>query len=409
MSIRRLLAPFTVTLALVGGTVAAPEDDYVTLMTAVEIDRACDAGLKYMESTEALNAAFAFIERTTEFSHHQDGRLSSEDYDAWLADLDQRARETAASVGCTQQAMQFINPAKGVASEALYRGLVLAFYFDAHPDFLTADPLDEHRKKTAAGYDAYLQQLYGQNFPAFSEAQRQLAMQELPQKEINIFGDYDDYDMFAADGDFFAYMPAKSIAYTAMNAVQFEVTAEANGIMVRPTVVEGNWAIPELRDASGQKLPIIDGPGYRLLDPTPDDADTSRGQLYSVVALMPDRSLRVMFYGSTAEALGEPTVRLYVRSQPRPDGASGWETFSRPTFREEATAFDATRAEGTCIGLCFDFPPETHAAILANPEGDYAELFVSGSPNATPPEITSASNTDRRYLTNMVLLKLAAR
>ena len=409
----RLLGSLGLVAMFWGSTAqAAPIDDYVTLMTAVEIDRACGGGLKFMESTEARNAAFGFLESTTEYQHSLDGRLSADDFNTWLAGHDQRARDNAAAVGCSQQAMQFINPARAAASESLYRGLVLAFYFDAQTDFFTADPLDDHRKKTAAGYDAYLQQLYGQNFSAFSAAQRERAMQELPQKEVNIFdpeGAYDLFgglDVFGDGGDFFAYMPAKSLAHAAMNAVQFEVTAEASGFLVRPRAVAENWVIPELRNAEGQTLPIIEGPAYSLLDPTPDDDSDSRGQLYSVVALMPNGALRAMFYGTTAEALSEPTVRLYVRSQPRPEGATGWDVFKRPTFREEATMFEAVRAQSACIGKCFDFSPEARAAMLANPEGDYAEFFVGASPNATPPDIT-ASTTDRQYFTNLTLRKLA--
>ena len=400
-----------VVMSAVSAARAAPADDYVTLMTGVEIDRVCGGGLKYMESAEARSAAQSYLQSTAEFSHNEDGRLSDEDYNTWLAGLDQRVRDNAAAVGCSEQALQYILPARAAASESLYRGLVLAFYFDAQTDFLTADPLDDHRKKAAAGYDAYLQQLYGQHFATFSSAQRERAMQELPQKEVNIFdpdGAYDMFgglDVFGGDNDLFAYMPAKSIAHSAMNAVQFEVTAEASGFLVRPLVIAENWVIPELRNALGG-LPIVDGPAYRLLDPTPDDADGSRGQLYSVVALMPDGVLRAMFYGTTAEALAEPTVRLYVRSQPRPEGASGWDVFKRPTFREEATAFDGVRVEGACLGKCFDFPPGAHAAMLANPEDDYAEFFVAATADAAPPEIT-ASTTDRQYLLNVVVRELA--
>lgn len=123
--------------------------------------------------------------------------------------------------------------------------------------------------------------------------------------------------------------------------------------------------------------------------------------------MKPDGALRVMFYGATAVDLDSPTVRLYVRSQPRPEGVSNYDTFKRTTFREEATAFDAVRSVDGCLGApCYDFPLEASTAMLANPEGDIAELFVAPEAGATPPEITE-STTNRQYIDNRMLFKLA--
>src|SRR5690606_25911002 len=99
--------------------------------------------------------------------------------------------------------------------------------------------------------------------------------------------------------DLFAYMPARSLAYSAVNGVQFEVTAEANRLLVRPRRLDDDTVIPELRDASGGTMPVIDGPGNRLVDMPTADGGTTLSELYAVTALRPDGGLRVMFYGTT--------------------------------------------------------------------------------------------------------------
>lgn len=126
---------------------AAPSDDYVALMTALEVDKACVA-LKYMESTAVRSKAQQYLESTTQYLQSADGRLSPDEYDAWRAGLDEQARTAAATAGCTQQAMSYVLTAKAVAADQLYQGLLLAFHFDSLPDFDRL-LLDGHKKQTA--------------------------------------------------------------------------------------------------------------------------------------------------------------------------------------------------------------------------------------------------------------------
>jgi hypothetical protein len=147
-------------------------------MTALEVDKACVA-LKYMESTAVRSKAQQYLESTTQYLQSADGHLSPDEYDAWRAGLDEQARTAAATAGCTQQAMSYVLTAKAVAADQLYQGLLLAFHFDSLPDFDRL-LLDGHKKQTAMGYEAYLRQLYGQNFDAFAQRQREAVVQMLP-------------------------------------------------------------------------------------------------------------------------------------------------------------------------------------------------------------------------------------
>src|SRR5690606_16426747 len=141
-------------------------------------------------------------------------------------------RADAAAVGCTQQATGYVLTAKAAAAEELYRGLVLAFHFDALPwDDFNRVALDEHQKKTAMGYEAYLGELYGQNLQAFVERQRQLASEMLPPDTPGLT----TWNWTSNPEDDTAKLwNAQSFAASVMEAVQFEVTAEANGYFVRP-------------------------------------------------------------------------------------------------------------------------------------------------------------------------------
>jgi hypothetical protein len=383
---------------------AAPADDYVALMTAIEIDKACVA-LKYMESSAVRGAAWDALSGTTESGHRADGRLTEEQYDAWKADLDKKASDNAAAAGCTQQAMNYVLPARGKAAERLYKGLVLAFHFDVQTDIFEHVPLDEHMKKSASGYEAYVRQLYGQNFEAFAARQRELAAQELPVKQFNPFGEYGIFDYGSIDPTSSeSSWNAQSTARFAINEVQFEVTAEANGFVVRPRELADGRIIPELRRRdSADVLPVVKGPGYQLVK----NAEQGLDQLYSITTLMPDGRLRTMFFGQTATTLASPTVRLYVRTEADPPGSNGWSIFDLPGFRNGATAFDATLATGNCLGAaCYDFPLEATEAIMAKPEGDFAELFVAFEPGAEPEPI-SAISLGRERFGNATLLKLA--
>ena len=165
---------------------SGPADDYVALMTALEIDKACVA-LKYMEFKAVRSKAQQYLESTSQYFQSADGRLAPDEYDAWRAELEEQARTAATTAGCTQQAMSYVLTAKAVAADQLYQGLLLAFHYDSLSDF-DRIPLDGHKKQSAMGYEAYLRQLYGQNFDAFAQRQREAVVQMLPAADPGISG-----------------------------------------------------------------------------------------------------------------------------------------------------------------------------------------------------------------------------
>ncbi|MBJ3787051.1 hypothetical protein [Devosia sediminis] len=363
-----------------GAAHAAPEDDYVALMTAIEIDKACVA-LKYMEFTAVRGIAQRYLESTSQYVQSLDGRLSPADYDAWRVGLDEQARTAATAAGCTQAAMSHVFTAKAAASDQLYQGLLLAFHFDSLPDFDRV-PLDGHKKQTAMGYETYLRQLYGQNFDAFAQRQRDAVVQMLPVSDpgISTWSWSPDAEQYAG-----RLWDLQTRAAAAMSSVQFEVTAEANGYFVRPYFVTEVMVVPSLvRPEVEGSLPIIRGPSYQLVEDGEELVE-----LYSVASMLPDRRIGILFYGEIAsKRMQSPTIRLYVPQKPYPDGTSGITAFNDPSFRENAVVFEGTWASDGCMGApCYDFPAEATEALLADPAGTYAELFVSFTPNDQPPPI----------------------
>ena len=240
-------------------------------------------------------------------------------------------------------------------------------------------PLDGHKKQSAMGYEAYLRQLYGQNFDAFAQRQREVVVQMLPAADtgISIWSWSPDAEQDAA-----TLWDLQTRAATAMGAVQFEVTAEASGYFVRPYWVTDVMVVPALeRPGLEGSLPVVRGPGYQLIE----DGE-QMVELYSVAAMLPDRRLGLLFYGETAsKRLQSPTVRLYVAQPPYPEGSNGYTFFDDPSFRDNALVFEGNWASDGCMGApCYDFPIEATEALLANAVGNYAELFISFSPGAEP-------------------------
>jgi len=356
---------------------AGPVDDYLALMTALEIDKTCTA-LKYMEFTAVRGAAQKFLESTPQYLQSADGRLSASEYDAWRAELDERAGTAAVTAGCKEGAMSFVLPAKAVAANELYQGLLLAFHFDGLPEF-DRIPLDEHKKRTAMGYEAYLRQLYGQSFDAFAQRQREAVVQMLPPADVGI-----STWSWSVDAEEHAatLWDLQTRAARAIGAVQFEVTAEANGYFVRPYWVTDVMVVPALhRPELDGSLPIVRGPSYQLID-----VGGQLVELHSVAAMLPDRRMGLLFFGDTAsKRLQSPTVRLYIAQPPFPEGTNGYTAFDDPSFRDNALVFEGNWASDGCMGApCYDFPVEATDALLANPIGNYAELFIAFSPNAEP-------------------------
>lgn len=364
---------------------AAPEDDYVVFRTAAAINAAC-GGLKYLEHQWALSFATGALYDTTENRLSLDGRMPQDEYRAWLAALDAKVAETAAAVGCTEQAMPYINQAKGRASGETYIGLVLAVHFANQPDVLQHRPLPPDQMLALQRYDAYLQAIYGDRFQAFAESHKQQAIQKLPL--VNPYESGLVLGMGASDEDMSKLSNAQSTAQVAVDAVFFEVTAETSGFLVRPRVVDVDWTIPELRPAAAPADPgyiVVDGPGFDLIDLTPDSAETSSEFLYSVLTLTPENRLRVMYYGDVGARLANGTARFYIRTQPIPADAGSYSFFESPDFRDGALAFDGTPVASGCLGAaCFEFPAEATTAFLDPNSGDYSEIFVSTSPGAQP-------------------------
>jgi hypothetical protein len=188
---------------------------------------------------------------------------------------------------------------------------------------------------------------------------------------------------------------AQSFAASVMEAVQFEVTAEANGYFVRPyAFADGMTGAALHRPELDGALPIVNGPAYRLMD----DGD-GLIRLHSVTAMLPDRRIGLLFFGETATTkLQNATVRLYVRQPPYPEGTNGYTIFDTADFRDNALVFDGASTAGSCLGApCYEFPVEATDALLANPIGDYAELFISFSPNAEPEPIGPSTLGRERF------------
>jgi hypothetical protein len=369
-------------LAASSAALAAPADDYVTFKTALAINEAC-GGLKYIEHSRTQGAAITALNATSQASHLQDGRLPQDEYDRFVSDLDARAAAQAQSVGCTQAAMQYIAAGKGRAAEEIYRSLLLAFNFEGAIDVIMHMELGADRKAAALRYDAYLQHLYGANFQAFAARQRELAIAELP--VVNPF-DTGFGSILISPEDSSKIRNAQSMAAYVLNEVFFEVSAEMAGYIVRPRPLAEHWTIPELRRADAptvEGMPVVVQPRYDLVEFTAGE-QALRDRLYSLIVLTPERRLRVMFYGDTAQLLTDPTVRLYVRTEELPAGANPYDYFDRAAFRDATVAFEGVAVQEPCLGApCFDFPPEATDAF-ARFENMDAELFVSHLPDAEP-------------------------
>jgi hypothetical protein len=391
--------------------VAAPEDDYVAYKTAAEINNAC-GGLKYLEHQRTLAAAYAAVNRTPQFHTLNDGRMSDAEYNAWFATLDAKVAEQVQAVGCTQQAMPFIMQGRGVASESIYQGLVLAMHFSSLPttDIMGHVDIEPDRMGAVQRYDGYLQALYRENYAAFAARQKELAAQALP--AANPFGgDSMGFGaLMTSTEDLNKISSAQSIAASAVDDVFFEVAAETAGFIVRPVSIQKSWTTPELKVATTVEQPgyvVVDGPAYDLIDLTPDDGDPMQAKLYRVLTLKPDGGLRAMFYGDAAARVAQGTARLYIRNTPLPAGATAYQFFASPEFRDGATGYDGVAVTSGCLSAgCFDFPAEATDAFVADPGNAYAELFVSPHPGAQPEVLDDSPSYKAGRVSNFYAHKL---
>ncbi|MGV3652403.1 MAG: hypothetical protein ACO1OK_13345 [Devosia sp.] len=368
---------------------AAPVDDYIVMKAAEKINLAC-GGLKYFEHERTLSAAADYLSRTPQDAQVRDGRLTEPQYDAWLAEQTAKVDAAVAAAGCTQAAYAYLLPAKARAAEEIYRDLVLAFHFAQMPEgSLDRLKIDNQQVQASQGFETYLRQLYGEGFDAFAARQREIASSELP--AANPFGQGGfglgtTLGMMITDPN--AMMKNSSLRMEggdALRKVHFEVAAEAGGLLVRPLPVADRTLAQLVHPASAEPpLTIVDGPNYLLFDPDPDnDTQADRIELSTVAGLSPDGRLRILFFGDAALAhLTNPTVRLYVRTEPLPSAVSSWEMFDREDWRQGTTMFEGVRSSAACLGApCFDFPAKATEALIAFTQGDYAELFVSSRPN----------------------------
>jgi hypothetical protein len=394
--------------------IAAPEDDYVIYKTATEINKAC-GGLKFLEHQRTLGAAQDALADTPQYGMLNDGRLPQADYEAWFAELEAKVAAQVQAVGCSEQALPFLTRGRGVASEEIYRGLVLAVHFGGLPptDIMNYVELEPDRYAALQRYDGYLQALYRENFVAFSARQKERATQDLPM--YNLFGDSDDYGLglgalMTSPEDATKISNAHSLASTSVDAVFFEVMAETAGFIVRPRTVQEYWTLPELRPAAAVAEPglvVVNGPGYDLIDFTPADGNSDLTKLYSALALKPDSGLRVMYYGDAAAPLVDGTVRLYVRTAPLPEGASSYESFASPAFRDSVATFDGVPVASGCLSAaCFDFPPEATELFVKDKANEYAEIFVSPLAEAQPEVTDGKMNYKPGRVSNFYAYKL---
>ncbi|MBK8082662.1 MAG: hypothetical protein IPK28_01880 [Devosia sp.] len=393
-------------LATMTGTAwAGAVEDYVNLRATELIDLQCKA-LKYVEHTHVVVARDEALRNTQESGWLRNGKFDDAQYQSWFDAREATALQIAASTGCTKAAEPYLLFGRGKANELIYRGLVLAFYFDGLPaDSLDRAPLTDDQKLAAQRYDGFLQQIYQANFPAFADAQRQLAFDALPATSFNPFsptgqdGGWDGLGLdllggaLRSDEDYNKFWSARSQASTAVDAVELEVVAESNGWRLIPESVDAHTTIPVLTRSDGAapvRMQLWAGPTtYRLGDDR---------VLRMVIARQPDGGLRLMTYGTASAALSaSSTARLFVQNAPHPEGFTSWSYFETASWRDTPVAFDGTAVEAACLGgPCFDFPAEAVNAITANPGNDLVELFLAAEPDAVPsPPVDKATRPGR--------------
>ena len=397
-NIAACLGAISVGFAMHGAAIAAPVDDYVTLKVAELIDNNCFA-LKYVEHQYALNAMYHALAETPQSDFVKSGRFSNAEYDAWVAERDSEAAQVAAQIGCTQNGQNYLLTARARASELVYRGLVLAFYFDQLPDDnFDRQALEPDEKEAAQRYDAFLQQVYQANFQAFAEAQRGAAMNELPQETFNPFGAYSELGVDAlmrTPQDQEKLWSARLLARSAVQAVEFEVAAETSGFRVLPFTIDGKWTVPSLLHVATQPVaersPVVYGPSEYVSD--------GAGGFRTVVVQRSDGGLRLLTYGAGAGKLGPGAIaRIYVPTSSVPEGTGDWAFFDSPAFRTDNLVFEGTVPAGLCLsGPCFDFAPDVTSAIMALGDGRSVEIFVAASADAQPREPGSTSQRYGRF------------
>jgi len=356
----------------------AGADAYVQYLASAGIDDACPV-FRYTERAILVTLASEALWDTPQY----EGWVRSSDDDtfaAWTDGLDARAAAMAVNVGCTQAANQILGPVRGAVAARLYQDLLLAVHFnDASQDEFERIELSPAEIAAANAFDAYLQQLYGQSFAAFSAAQKQAVSQiVLPPMNNDpssfFFAPLSIEDMESRRA---ALEPLQFRARDIIRNALLEVSAESNGFAVRPWRGSGVVLVP--RQAPDQRLAIIDT-SHRFR------SDEKLGPwMNGVLVRMPDRTLRLMTYGGESKFDSANAVLLVARGPTTYAGGTAAST-SDPRWRAEALAFAGVPVSEGCLGQrCLAFPAEAHDAMLAIGRLDYAELWISVTGATAPP------------------------
>ena len=358
---------FAAALACAAPALGADRADYVTLRTAELLNLKC-AALKYVEHTYLHEAVITALDSTDESINLITGDMSREDYDAWKQGADDEAAQKAAEAGCTSAANSYLLTARAKASEDIFRAMLLAFHFNTLPgDDRNHVALPADQQASAERYDGFLQQVYGDSYPAFAEAQRQAAAASLPASAMPSAepeeGALPTFGAIATIDDQDRILLAQSAAAKVLQRIEFEVTAETNGWLVKPLQTQTGAVVPALERADGSApgilYPVWAGPV----------AYTSGGAEFRLaLARAPEGVIRVMTYGAGATSLADASgVRFYV---------AGTAPYGDPGFRAGASVFEATPSSGPCLGgPCFDLPHDATVALLDG-EGAIAELVM---------------------------------
>lgn len=385
-------------LASASSVLADPVDDYVALRTAELVSLNCKA-LKYIEHSYIVSARYKALEATPNDSAVNSGKITTEAYDAWLAEQDAAAAEQAEAAGCdTSTAQASLLTGRAVATSAIYRGLVLAFHLNSDQvNMLDRRPLDADEIEAANRFDYFLQQIYGASFPDFSNRVKDEVTRQLPSSLASLSsltGEGDSYGLtglemlvpLSRDADEAnAVWDLQSDAARAIRQVEFEVAAESNGYLVQPLGTSGGGTIPSLLPADGSMaagMPVwSDGTMF-----TVPDQPTFR---LAMVA-QPDGSSRLMTYGAAANLLDPEATVIIAVPRAVPADISPYGFYNSDDFRSDVETFEARRIDATCLGgPCFEFEPELAQMILRVRNLAGVELFISPGAGVPLPDPTN--------------------
>jgi len=382
---KAMFAAVVALAALTAPALADAVEDYSNLRIAQSLDDRCRV-LKFIERKMVDRVAFQGIATTTQYGFRETGRWSQEDYAKWLDDLDAAADAKAAEIGCTAAAEPYLLQARGVASNEILQGVMLAHHLAGLPESDSyRRPLHPEMAAAAHAYTGFLQQVYRDQFTQFMEANRIAAGNRLPGANLPPCDyltppDVPCYDSFGGmfDDEYYKRMGDVTSAAYILTDVLFEVAAETAGYRAVASWVQKLWMAANLIDpATGAVVATV-------LDNTRTYKLEGGGEVFGVVAERNGR-LRFMTYGAEAEKLRPGTVRLLVRTEPKPDNLADWEVFNLTDFRSLTFPFDGVLLEDKCLGgPCFEFSAEASAAMLQMGFDEKAELWLSASRDAAP-------------------------